>query len=96
MKARHIKSNFVTELVNAEKRQLTMAEAVNRYLMKVEAGEVDPATQGTRIVQDIATHFKITPSVVTAAIEQQGSKRVQAAHTRIARVRGALEGAIGI
>lgn len=73
----------------AEGRVLTLAEAVNRYLMDVEAGRSD-AGQRTRVIDDLTRSFGVSRDMVTDIMNAQATKRSEAIGSRAERVRAVI------
>lgn len=80
-KAKTDRSDFVAKLEAAEGRKLTLAESVNRFLMKVESGEMGADDKSTAVA-GMTKHFSVSKDEVERVLEQQITRRATATQAR--------------
>lgn len=82
---------FVVAEQSMEGRGLSYREAVNRFLMGVEAGRVQP-DQADGVIADIASTYGMSRDSVLATVEEQGRRRIESNRVRSDRIESALGG----
>lgn len=78
--------NYVAARERAEGKEITMPEAVNRFLMDIEAGRAE-ASQRDQFVDGIAKNYGLSKDTVGDTLVAQARKRADAIGGRAERVR---------